>query len=80
MKYRLWKDKMHKCEEDRMIRAAPTVSLSTIQNITSSSITPFPHSVVHSTVSRYLSEVGLRSQWSLRRLTLTPQHRRNRLE
>ncbi|KFM58838.1 Transposable element Tc1 transposase, partial [Stegodyphus mimosarum] len=37
-------------------------------------------SVVPSTISRRLSEAGLRSQRPLRRLPLTPQHRRSRLE
>lgn len=66
--------------QDRMIvrqaRTAPTVSLSTIQRTTASSIPP----VVPSTISRRLAKAGLRSQRPLRRLPLTPQHRRSRLE
>ncbi|KFM63742.1 Transposable element Tcb2 transposase, partial [Stegodyphus mimosarum] len=65
--------------QDRMIvcqpRTIPMVSLSTIQRIT---VTHIPR-VVLSTISRR-SEAELCSQRPLRRLPLTPQHRRSRLE
>ncbi|GFT43055.1 transposable element Tcb2 transposase [Trichonephila clavipes] len=60
----------------RQARTAPTVSLSTIQRTTASSV-PL---VLPSTISRHLVEAKLRSQRLLRHLLLTPQHRRNCLE
>ncbi|GFV91742.1 transposable element Tcb2 transposase [Trichonephila clavipes] len=64
----------------RHVLTTPTVShiyiLSTIQHTTVHSL----HPVLPSIVSRRLAESWLRSQRPLRRLSLTPQHRRNRLE
>ncbi|GFS50217.1 transposable element Tcb2 transposase [Trichonephila clavipes] len=60
----------------RLVQTSLTVSLSTIQHTTAPSLPP----IVLSTISWCLAETGLRSQWPLRHLLLTPQHQRNHLE
>ncbi|GFV01472.1 transposable element Tcb2 transposase [Trichonephila clavipes] len=60
----------------RQARTAPTVSLSTIQRTTVSSISP----VVPSAISWSLTKSVLHSQRTLRRRPLTPQLRWNPLQ
>ncbi|KFM66749.1 Transposable element Tcb2 transposase, partial [Stegodyphus mimosarum] len=60
----------------RQARNAQTVTLSTIQHITATSIPP----VVPYTISRHLFDAGLRSQRPFKRLPLTPQNRWSCLE